>query len=71
MRVVFISPSTLNYKGRTHVQGDELEVTEAFYNNHLTRFKKLDDNLVVDAEFVEIKNVVPEKKKGKKGKKSK
>jgi len=60
MYVEYLSPATLNYKGKRYFQGDKLEITDVFYEHHKTRFNKIDDNFVMDAEFVEIQNVEPE-----------
>lgn len=73
MKAVFIAPSTLYYKDGKYKQGDEVEITEEFYNNHKGRFNVIDDG-IIEAEFTEIKNVIPNEttsKKSKKNKKSK
>ena len=62
MKVKLITAGGLQYRGKKYSAGDELEITTEFYNAHKSRFVALDNNLVMDGECEEIRNVLPEAK---------
>ena len=62
MLVRFVGTAPMKYKGQKYFLGQELDVSPEFFNLHKSRMEEV-KNDVIDAEFTEIKNVVPEVKK--------
>ena len=59
MLVRFVGTAPMKYKGVKYFLGQELEVSQEFFNLHKSRLDEV-KNDVIEAEFTEIKNVVPE-----------